>query len=225
MNVLMLLIGVVFFAATVASTPFAWLILAATLATYAGLVRLSLRAARSPSPALAGGGTAGPQARDLSPDRRARWLPRGETREKVEAALQTHRKVVAAIEGSDDVTRAVLEDAIPKLDATAERLVDVALAREKAAETVRETGSGSEARDADLREIEAEIRAADAEISGISEKLLDMRARVVRVSIGDAGATREAAALNSSLDELNLRLEALGETMSPPGSNPPSPRS
>ena len=52
---------------------------------------------------------------DVSPERRARWLPRGETRERVEAALVVYRKVVVAIEESDEVTRAVLDDAVPKL--------------------------------------------------------------------------------------------------------------
>ena len=68
------------------------------------------------------------------PERRARWLPRGETRQKVEAALDVYRKVVAAIETSDDVTRPVLDDAVPRLHAAADRLVDVAQGREKAAE-------------------------------------------------------------------------------------------
>ena len=44
----------------------------------------------------------------------------------MEAALDVYRKVVAAIEDSDDVTRAVLDDAVPKLHAAADRLVDVA---------------------------------------------------------------------------------------------------
>ena len=44
----------------------------------------------------------------------------------MEAALEVYRKVVAAIEASDDVTRAVLDDAVPRLHAAADRLVDVA---------------------------------------------------------------------------------------------------
>ena len=45
---------------------------------------------------------------------------------------------MAAIEDSDDVTRAVLEDAVPRLHAAADRLVDVARGREKADEVARE---------------------------------------------------------------------------------------
>src|ERR671914_3079667 len=134
-NVLMLVIGAGVFAATLA-----WWIPPLTLVTYALLVFLSARdpifghrvlhegAARSL-------GAAGD--RDVSPERRARWLPRGETREKVEAALVIYRKVIAAIEGSDDVTRAVLGDAVSKLHDTASRLVDIAQGREKAAEAIR----------------------------------------------------------------------------------------
>ena len=59
----------------------------------------------------------------------------------VDAALAEYRKVVAAIEASDDVTRAVLEDTVPRLHAAADRLVDVALQREKAAETVASSPS------------------------------------------------------------------------------------
>ena len=124
-NVLMLVIGAGIFAATLA-----WWIPPLTLATYAALVFFS---ARDPvfgervlrgSEAPAALGSAGDG--DVSPERRARWLPRGEIREKVEAALVVYRKVVAAIEESDDVTRTVLDDAVPKLHAAANRLVDVA---------------------------------------------------------------------------------------------------
>ena len=218
-NVLMLVVGVGIFATTLA-----WWIPPLTLVTYAALVFFSARdpifgrrvlrgrgdAARPPGAAAQG---------DLSPERRARWLPRGETREKVEAALVVYRKVVTAIEESDDVTRAVLDDAVPKLHAAASRLVDVAHGRERAAEAIRElrhhTGPGSGARAYDLRGLEDSLRAADAEISDTFEKLLTFRARVVRVSI-EGGASDQASAFNASLDELNARLEALGDTMSPP---------
>src|SRR3712207_287889 len=135
-NVLMLVIGAGIFATTLA-----WWIVPLTLVTYAVLVFLS---ARDPifghrvlheSAARPTGAT---EYRDVSPERRARWLPRGETREKVEAALVVYRKVVAAIEGSDDVTRAVLGDAVSKLHDTASRLVDVAQGREKAAEALHD---------------------------------------------------------------------------------------
>ena len=218
-NVLMLVIGAGIFATTLA-----WWMVPLTLVTYTTLVYFSardpvfgrhvLQGGEEPArlPAAAGDG-------DVSPERRARWLPRGEVREKVEAALVVYRKVVAAIEESDDVTRAVLDDAMPKLHAAANRLVDVARGRERAAEALRElrqhTGPGAGARAEDLRRLEDTLRAADAEISDTFEKLLTLRARVVRVSI-EGEASAQATAFNASLDELNARLEALGDTMSPP---------
>jgi hypothetical protein len=194
------------------------------VATYVLLVFL---AARDPifqgrvlegRPTLALSTTTPSAENDVPPERRARWLPRGETRKKVEDALVSYRKTVLAIEESDEVTRAVLDDAIPKLHAAAERLVDMAHSREKAAETIRDLRSGgqSEEREESLRELEGEVRAADAEISGTSEQFLNIRARVVRVSIDSGSAARVAAEeLKSSLDGLNLRLAALSETMSP----------
>jgi ribosome-associated translation inhibitor RaiA len=221
-NVLLLAIGTVGFILTLA-----WWIPPLTLITYVALVFL---AARNPLfqrrvlqgrgiPAIAPGFAEG---QDISPERRARWLARGETRQKVEAALVVYRKVLTAIEESDDVTRAVLDDAIPKLHAAANRLVDVAQAREKATEGLqdlrRRTAPDAEsgAPEESLPALEDRIRAADAEISGTFDKFLTLRARVVRVSIESGDATR-ADALNASLDELNARLEALSDTMSPPG--------
>ncbi len=200
---------------------------ALALVTYALLVML---AARDPIFAhrVLRGREAGPATQvtgsaDVSPERRARWLPRGETREKVEAALVVYRKVVVAIEEADDVTRAVLDDAIPKLHAAAGRLVDVAERREQAAEVLRDldrhdTGSspaGPGAREGDARALQEKVHAADAEISKTFDGFLALRSRVVRVSI-DSGDPERAADLNTSLDELNARLEALSETMTPP---------
>ena len=220
-NVLMLAIGTVGFALTLA-----WWMPPLTLITY---VLLVLLAARDPlfqrrilqgrgrpaiTPAAADGG-------DVSPERRARWLPRGETRQKVEAALVVYRKVLTAIEESDDVTRAVLDDAIPKLHAAADRLVDVAQAREKAAEVLQDlhqnTGATTEpsAREESSQGLEDKIREADSEISDTFDKFLALRAKVVRVSI-ESGDPARAGALSASLDELNARLEALSDTMSPP---------
>ena len=220
-NVLMLVIGAGIFATTLA-----WWILPLTLVTYVLLVFLSVRDPLFVHRVLHGNegaaralGTAG--GRDVSPERRARWLPRGETREKVEAALVVYRKVVAAVEESDDVTRAVLGDAVSKLHATANRLVDVAQGREKAAEAIRDlrqhSGASAQpnAREESLRGLEDKLRAADAEISDTFDKLLTLRARVARVSI-EGGGSDQAAALNASLDELNARLEALSDTMTPP---------
>jgi hypothetical protein len=215
-NVLMLVIGAGIFATTLA-----WWIPPLTLVTYAALVFFSARDPVFGQRVLGGSAARSPGVGDegVSPERRARWLPRGEIREKVEAALVVYRKVVTAIEESDDVTRAVLHDAVPKLHAAANRLVDVAQGRERAAEALRElrqhTGPGSGARAEDLRGLEDTLRAADAEISDTFEKLLTLRARVVRVSI-EGEASAQATAFNASLDELNARLEALSDTMSPP---------
>ena len=217
-NVLMLAIGTVGFALTLA-----WWMPPLTLITYVLLVILAARDPLFQSRVLQGRprpATAPDTAedRDISPERRARWLPRGETRQKVEAALVVYRKVITAIEESDDVTRAVLGDAVSKLHATANRLVDVAQGRERAAEAIRDlrqnTG-GSKTREESRRALEDRLRAADAEISDTFEKLLTLRARVVRVSI-EGEASAQATAFNASLDELNARLEALSDVMSPP---------
>jgi len=215
-NVTILVIGVVF--AVIAT----WWLLPLTLATYASLVFLAARDPIFQRKVLGGNATpiapaADTQSRDISPERRARWLPRGETRQKVEAALAVYRKVIAAIEDSDDVTRAVLDDAVPRLHAAADRLVDVAEGREKAAEVASELSQSSETpaattRRENLRELQERIRIADTEISGTSEELLDLRAKVVRISI-DANNPARAKDLNASLDGLNARLEALSEVM------------
>lgn len=221
-NVLVFVVGVL------AIPLVGWWMVPITLLTYAALVLL---AARDPvfqgrvlpgrvAPRLLSTGA----ARQVPPERRARWLPRGETRQRAEAALDVYRKVVAAIEESDDVTRAVLEDTVPRLHAAAHRLVDVAESREKAAEVVEEhRGAGRSApttgpspREDDLRRLEERIHAADAEVSETLDQWLDLRAKVVRVSL-ESGDPDRAAAFNASLDELNARLEALSETVSPKG--------
>jgi hypothetical protein len=220
-NILMLVIGAGIFATTLA-----WWIPPLTLVTYSLLVLLSARDPAFGHRVLHGSEVRSPlgaaEDRAISPERRARWLPRGETREKVEAALVIYRKVVAAVEGSDEVTRAVLGDAVSKLHDTANRLVDVAQGREQAAEAISDlrrhhTGARSDAREESLQRLEETLRAADAEISETFDKLLTLRARVARVSIEGPD---QAAALNASLDELNARLEALSETMSPPEPTP-----
>ncbi|MBA2693592.1 MAG: hypothetical protein H0U65_14070 [Rubrobacter sp.] len=216
LNVLTLIAGL-----GIAITTLTWWILILTLATYAALVFL---AAKDPvfERRVVEGKRAEPigaPSRDIPPERRARWLPRGETRESVEDALVTYRKVIIAIEESDDVTRQVLEGSIPRLHEAAERLVDVAANREKAAETLRDfrgrrTPEDEPQREGSLRELERHIEKADGEISGISEQLLTLRAQAVRASMDSAGAATRAASLNASLDELNFRLEAVNETFS-----------
>lgn len=218
-NVMILVIGVAISAITTT-----WWLLPLTLATYASLIFLAARDPVFQRKVLGENRSATippatTQSSEVSPERRARWLPRGETRQKVEATLDVYRKVVAAIEASDDVTRAVLDDAVPRLHVAVDRLVDVAEAREKAAEVVRELRQNTDAtagstRQQNLRDLEVRIRTADDEISGTSEELLDLRAKVVRLSI-DTNNPARANDLNASLDDLNARLEALSETMSP----------
>jgi hypothetical protein len=227
-GLLVLVIGTVFFALTLV-----WWIVPLTLVTYALLVFLAVRDPLFGSRTLEGrdgrSETQPGSLRDVSPERRAHWLPRGETRQKVEATLGIYRQTVFAIEESDAVVRAVLDDAVPKLHHVAERLVDVAEKREKAAGAIRDletlnaprTVSSAEHQEEgqsnDLEDLEKELRAADAEISDTFEKLLTLRARVARVSIESGGAAQGAASkLNADLDELNLRLDALRSTMSPP---------
>jgi hypothetical protein len=232
-NVVVLLIGAGTFVAALSATTLAWWLLPLTLLTYAALVFLASRDPLFQRKVL-GGDRAGSQGAvhgdDVSPDRRARWLPRGETRQNVEAALDVYRKVLAAIEDSDDVTRAVLDDSIPRLHAAADRLVDVALGREKAAEAARDlsrhidSSAETTTRQENLRELQNRIDAADAEISGTLHELLDLRAKVVRVSIDSENPAR-ANDLNTSLDGLNARLEALSEVMSPQGELPRPRRS
>ena len=219
-NLIVLVIGAVALAVIQA-----WWLVPVTLATYAVLVYLAARdplfqrrvLQKSAVPLPPPGPAKNP---DVSPERRARWLPRGETRQKVEAALVVYRKVITAVEESDDVTRAVLQDSIPMLHAAADRLVDVARGREKAAEAARDLRSDASAsaaaRSENLRELEDRIDAADAEISETFEEFLSLRAKIVRVSIDSANPTR-ANDLNASLDELNARLAALSEVMSPQG--------
>ena len=223
LNLVVLLIGAVVFVATLN-----WWLILLTLVTYAVLVFLTARdplfqrriLQKSEIPLWP---PASPKNADISPERRARWLPRGETRQKVEAALVAYRKVVAAIELSDDATRAVLKDSIPRLHATADRLVDVARGREETAEAARDLRkdacASADARRENLRELEDMISVADAEISDTFEQFLSLRAKVVRVSIDSANLTRTND-LNVSLDELNTRLEALSEIMSPQGDTP-----
>jgi hypothetical protein len=225
MNLLVVLVGGIFFALTLV-----WWAVPLTLVTYTVLVFLAVRdpllqegvlgrrdsrASTLPKAPRKGG--------DAPPERRARWLPRGETRQKVEAALEVHRRTVFAIKESGDVVLAVLDDALPKLHHAAERLVDVAEKRERVAGAIRDlekTRAGAEHHEdqgAELAELGNVLRAADAEISNTFEKLSALRARVVRISVESGGAAQDAAAkLNADLDEMNLRLDALRSTLSPP---------
>ena len=217
-----MVIGVVFFAMTLA-----WWVVPLTLATYAALVFLAARDPLFRSRTLEVWESRRrtqleySSDQDISPERRARWLPRGETRRKVEATLEIYGRTVIAIAESGDVARAMLDDTIPKLRRIAERLVDVAEKREKAAGVIQELGSPyanprqREGGDVDLVELKEEIRAADAEISHILKNLTTLHIRIVRMSADSGGKPQHAAAdLTTDLDEMNLRLDALRSTIS-----------
>lgn len=226
-GLLVVVIGTFFFATTLA-----WWLIPLTIATYVALVFLAARDPLFQRTVLEGPERhprtrpGSPAEQDVSPERRALRLPRGEPRQKVEAALEVRRRVLFAIEESSNAGQAVLEDAVPKLHRVAEHLVDIAQRREKTAVAIRdlETSVGAtnrEDRGTDLEELERELRAADAEISRTFEKLLTFRARVVRVSTEGGSAAQDAAAkLNAELDKLNIRLDALRSKMSP--SEPPN---
>lgn len=225
MNLLVVVVGGVFFALTLV-----WWAVPLTLVTYVVLVFLAVRDPILRESVLGGrdiqAGTlprAPRKGGDASPERRARWLPRGETRQKVEAALEVHRRTVFAIRESGDLVRAVLDDALPKLHHAAERIVDVAEKRERVIGAIRDleksrTGAEHhEDRAAELAKLENVLRAADTEISNTFERLSTLRARVVRISVESTDAAQDAAAkLNADLDEINLRLDALRSTLSPP---------
>lgn len=222
-NVLILVVG------AFATIFFSWWLLPLTFVTYALLVFLASRDPFFERQVLGNGDlpTTSPSPREVPPERRARWLPRGETRRKVEDALGTCHAVIAAIEKSDDVARAVLGDAIPKLHATADRLVEVAHKREKAAAAIAEIQTSTNTsgiRTNHIKELKNEIRSADGEIWETANKLANLRVTVVQTTIADAPESRAAAAeLSHSLDELNLRLEALKDTISPRNEPPESP--
>ena len=212
-NLLMLVLG------ALAAVLFSWWFVPLTIVTYTLLVFLAARDPFFKTQVLEERGSSAPSqpALDISPERRARWLPRGETRQRVEEALGVYRKAVTSIEESGDVARSVLEDAVPKLHATANRLVDVGTNREKAATVIAELKSLTDIREnhaSAIEKLEKEVRIADAEISETYDQLVELRAKVAQVSIADGAENRAVAAeMNASLDELNLRLEALEETM------------
>ncbi|MGB3635029.1 MAG: hypothetical protein WA982_13375 [Rubrobacteraceae bacterium] len=223
-NLLMLVLG------AFAGAFFSWWFLPLTVVTYALLVFLATRDPFFERKTLGQShSTAATQpSLDISLERRARWLPKGETRNTVDNALEAYRKSVASIEGASDVTRTVLEDAVPKLHTAADRLVETATKREKAATIIAELKSLTNTREDHLTAIEKlenEMQAADAEISKTYDQLVALRAKVAHISIADAPETRaEASQINASLDELNLRLEALEATMTSSEENLSPPR-
>lgn len=201
-GLIVLAIGGFFFAATLE-----WWIIPLTLATYASLVFLATRETPRSIPP-------GPRSQpQRAPDQRVHRLPHGETRRKAEAALEAYGRVLTAIEGSEEKTRALLSNTIPKLRRIADRLLDIAEAMETPPDGTRH--GESERTPTNFAE---RLHAADEELSGAADRLLRLRTQVVRVSIeGGEEAVSRAAELASSLDEWNLRLDALNATPSSPG--------
>lgn len=222
MGLLVIVVGMVFFILTLV-----WWTIPLTLVTYATLVFLAARDPLFWGYVLEGQpmtrslhGTS--RGRNLSPEQRAGRLPRGETRQKVEAALEARQRTTVAIRESDEETKVLLEDVIPKLDHAVGRLTEVAEKRERVAaelQTLKPRANTSRrgAPNTSLAELQSELNAADTEISDAIEQLSSFRARVVRVSTETGDAAREAAGnLNADLDEIALRLlGALRSTTSP----------
>jgi hypothetical protein len=224
LSLFVVVIGGLFFALTLS-----WWAVVLTLATYAALVFLAVRDPLFWAHVLEGREyrvetRLTPSGDEEIPlEQRVRRLPPGETRQKVEHALELHRRTMVAIEESDDVARTVLADSVPKLRDLAGCLVEVAERREQVARMIRNPENHAAApqredRDADPAGLENELRAADEEISRTVEKLSRLRSRVVRVSAKSGVAAQEAAAtLNADLDGMNFRLGALRSSTPSPG--------
>lgn len=189
--VIVLLVGFVYFAATQAL----W-VPPVTLASYGALVYLAARSPSSQRPVK-------PRSRapeGVPPNIRARRLPQGETREKVEAALEGIRRLTIAVEGSGKEAQAVLGDVAPKLERIAQHVVEVAEEREKVAETLRLSGGSAQSSTKTIRE-------ADAELATTVEQLSTLRAKVLRVSIESSPYMQSAADdFHRDLDTLHHRL-------------------
>ena len=225
MHLLVAAIGIAFFAMTLA-----WWVLPLTLVTYLALVYLAASAPlfkrrvlrgrerlSGTMPSLSGGG------KKASAEQRARKLPDGETRRKVEAALTARDRALVAIENSGEAARGLLQDAPPKLDLLLERLIDVSEKREQVAATVRppetttSTGPRRAARNVPSEQKERELRTMDAQLSDAFKKISALRPRVVRVSTENGDDAREAAdRLLTDLDETIRHLDALLSGTSPP---------
>ena len=135
----------------------------------------------------------------------------------MEDALGVYRKVVAAIEDSDDVTRAVLDDAVPRLHAAADRLVDVARGREKAAEVTRNLSRDTDsstgtARRENLRELEERIRPGRRDLRHLP-RATRPQAKVVRISLDSENPARTND-LNAS-PKPKRQTRSLSELVSP----------
>lgn len=195
-TILVLVIGTFFFATTLV-----WWLLPLTIATYAALVVLAIRDPIFQTLVLEGRDKAREVARSrvqravgLSPEQRGRRLQHGETRTRVEAALEARNRVLLAVEESGEPARTSLSGAVTGLDRTAELLVDLAEARERAAN----------------RGPSETFAATDAALSEVPEKLKSLRAGVIRYSIEDSGdASARASDIEESIEEINQRLQDL----------------
>lgn len=196
---IVLAIGTFFFATT--ST---WWAVPLTLATYAALVALAIRDPSFQTLVLEGRDRARAAARSrvqravgLSPEERARRLEPGETRTRVEEALEGRRRVLLAIEESGEPAKEALAGVIPELRRTSELLLDLAEARERTSAQSSPT-----------------LAAVDAELSDAPDSFKAFRTEVVRASIDDAeGARARASTLRGSIEETNHRLQELRVTI------------
>lgn len=194
--ILVLVIGLFFFATTLT-----WWSAPLTLATYAALVALAFRdpifqtlVIEGRDKARAAAQSRAQRAAGLSPEERARRLRRGETRTRVEAALEARGRVLLAIKESGDPARELLAEVIPELQRMAELLVNLAEARERAAHDIPPK----------------DLAAIDTELSDAPEKLWASRTEVVRASIDDVeSASARAGKLRESISRTNRRLQEL----------------
>lgn len=213
MSLLVVLIGGFFFAATLA-----WWAVLLTLATYAALVFLAVRDPIFRNRVLGTGRIERQRVSnrrpDLTPEQRASHLPPGETRARVEEALAAHGRLLVSVRETDEATRTALADALPKLRQFPGCLLEAAEASEDAATKVQALRPRAGRAPANLEE---RAREANAELASAPGELQAIRAKVVRASIesGDEAATL-AAEIDSSLDAMNRRLEAIRSSVSIP---------
>ena len=193
---IVLVVGVVFFA-----TSLEWWTLPLTLATYAALVALAARDPIFQTLVLEGREKARSAARErarraigLTPEARLRRLPEGQTRSRAEAALEARKRVLAAIEGSDEETRVLFANTIPQLNRAADLLVGLAETREQ---PPRDQNTGAS-------------EAIDAELSQAPERFHGLRSEIVRASIESNDDARiRVDRVEESLNDMNQRLQQL----------------
>lgn len=207
-NLTVLAAGGALFAASLAL----W-ILPLTLLTYALLVLLTTRDPLFRNRALE---VSSSPAEELSPERKATWLPRGETRIRVEKALISYREILGELKNADELAADTLSDAPEKLHAAAHSLVEAAHRREKAAREIeRLISERGDTPDNDLpaRGLKRELERAEREISALSNSLGTLRARVARLSVGQSRHREAQKQIYGDLKELDARTEALNSLL------------